>query len=65
MAFTAPVDETIDVTDSASLHSNVLGALKMSINAHGPIGFGHISSAAKRIVGAVKVHNHNARQSSQ
>ena len=58
----AAIDETVDTTDAAMLKATVEGALKMTIQAHGPISFAYLPSAAKRICGAVNVYNHNVRQ---
>jgi hypothetical protein len=55
-------EEEIDTTDRAGLRRHVLGALKDSITAHGPITRDTMASAAKRIIGQIHTYNRGLRK---
>lgn len=52
----------VDLTMRGKLESGIVGALRDSINAHGPITHESAPSAAKRVIGIIKVHNNNVKQ---
>lgn len=45
---------TIDIEDRSTLESRLAGALKNTIDAHGPITKDWVASAAKRMYGTLK-----------
>lgn len=53
------MDEIIDLNDRSSLERQIVGALRSAIHAHGPITNDNASSAAKRVIGVIKVYNRN------
>ncbi len=55
-------EETIDLNLRGFLERNVVGALRDSINAHGPITTQTANSAAKRVIGVIKAHNHRSKR---
>jgi hypothetical protein len=52
-----PLDEPIDISDAGPLGRQLLGALYITIDAHGPITKKWANSAVKRLVGAMKTYN--------
>lgn len=48
--------------ETNTLLSSVVGALRDTINVHGPIDRSKITSAAKRIIGMIKQHNARIRE---
>lgn len=47
----------------SSLERAVANALRLTIDAHGPISREWIGSASKRVIGAIKEHNKERRRS--
>lgn len=56
-AYNLPEFIALDGPKRGTLERKIVGALKNSINAHGPITKDNLSSAAKRIIHAIKEHN--------
>ncbi len=57
------MSEIIDLNARGTLEKKIVGALKMAIDAHGPITRLNISSAAHRVITAIKEHNRAMRKS--
>ena len=49
----------------SSLERAIAGALRLTIDAHGPITREWIGSASKRVIGAIKEHNKERRRSKE
>jgi len=52
----------VDISDRCAVERAIAGALKNSINSHGPIDYKLISSASKRIYGQLKNLAHIQRK---
>lgn len=54
-----PPERKINLQARGALERYLVGALRDSINAHGPITRDSAPSAAKRLIGAIKTFNHD------
>lgn len=54
--------EVFDLSRRGSFERMIAGALKDSIQQHGPITKGNVSSAAKRVIHAVKQWNRKVKE---
>lgn len=52
-------DRKINLSAKGALERYLVGALRDSINCHGPITKENASSAAKRLMGAIRLFNHD------
>lgn len=59
--YTLKQSDLIDLSRRGTLERRIAGALKDTINKHGPIDFLNVSSASKRIIGVVKQFNRSIR----
>ncbi len=56
------ISEVVDLNQRGSLERKIVGALKMAIDAHGPITLDNVSSAAHRVINIIKEHNRVLRK---
>jgi molybdopterin-guanine dinucleotide biosynthesis protein len=54
--------EVIDLSQRGSLERAIVGSLRSAITAHGPVTDRNVSSAAKRVISVIKVHNRTTRK---
>jgi hypothetical protein len=53
------LDQQINMQPKGSLEARILGSLRRTVNAHGPITKDWLMSAMKRIVGDIRTYNHD------
>lgn len=56
------LDEEIDISMRGPLERQIVGAIRDSVNAHGPITKETAPSAAKRVIGAIKTFNRKVKR---